>query len=366
MTTLALQITTARRIESDGVKPAAVVGYSFGEYAAAVIGGIMDEEDVVKVIAARDHAVKDVEGAMLNVFCDVGVVRSTLAQLVLEEDRPSLGIISGPQHVVLSGSKRSITNAETLFKKKGVKTRILMEATPFHSSLMKEPSKTMPEISISYTPHSASSSIPFISGISGGKLPHDRLGLRYWQRHMYECVDFLKAMTCAREMFPEAVIVDVGPSDTLTGIVRRYSWIDASVVGASDRIGMDGLKASAVPWKEKEVMEGSKVLPTTEPARPHVTKKAPVTPPPTTISPSQRSSLTLASTAASILKDLFGYSKVDQDHLLNQSAQAIGLQSLDYVLFAEEFKARTGFELPLSSYTVEESLLETIKGARRE
>ncbi|MEZ5504524.1 MAG: acyltransferase domain-containing protein [Gammaproteobacteria bacterium] len=49
----ALEYALANHWQSLGVKPAVMVGHSVGEYAAAVIAGIMSLDDAMKLIVAR-------------------------------------------------------------------------------------------------------------------------------------------------------------------------------------------------------------------------------------------------------------------------------------------------------------------------
>jgi len=52
-----------------GIKPKTMIGYSFGEYTAACISGVLSLEDALKLVAARGNWWVKPEGAMLSVPC---------------------------------------------------------------------------------------------------------------------------------------------------------------------------------------------------------------------------------------------------------------------------------------------------------
>ena len=63
-----LEYATAKLWESWGVKPAAVIGHSAGEYAAAVIAGVMTLPDALAVVVLRGQLFEQVPaGGMLSV-----------------------------------------------------------------------------------------------------------------------------------------------------------------------------------------------------------------------------------------------------------------------------------------------------------
>jgi hypothetical protein len=308
---------------------------------------VLEEEIAVKILAARDHAIKDVQGAMLNVFCDVHTVTSVLARM---GNPPSLAIKAGPQHIVLSGSKGAIVAAETLFKELSIKAHALMNATPFHSTVMNEPARTF--ANVGFTPRHTD--ITFVSGLAGTKLSGDRLGLKYWQRHMLGSIDFHKAMKYVREEFPGAHLIDIGPNTSLTNILIRYGWNNMVIVSAEDQEAMDPL--------------GS-IQPVDKPSAPQ---------PPSHHSPESADFDSLGtkaldtgasqdkdrvSVAKGLLQELFGYSEDNTDQLLSLSMQSLGIQSLDFLIFAEEFKSRTGLTLALSTYVTDDSLNDILNSA---
>lgn len=63
-----------------GTPPCAVVGYCFGEYAAAIVSGAITEEIAIRIIVQRALGLRMVSGAMLNVFTEVSHIQHCLAR----------------------------------------------------------------------------------------------------------------------------------------------------------------------------------------------------------------------------------------------------------------------------------------------
>jgi len=51
--TFAFEYALASQWQAWGIKPSAVMGHSLGEYVAACIGGALDLEDALKLVATR-------------------------------------------------------------------------------------------------------------------------------------------------------------------------------------------------------------------------------------------------------------------------------------------------------------------------
>ncbi len=80
----AMQYASARSWIDAGVRPAAVVGHSFGEITALCVSSILSLEDTVKIIVARATVVRDGwgsdKGAMMAVEGELGDIEKLLAE----------------------------------------------------------------------------------------------------------------------------------------------------------------------------------------------------------------------------------------------------------------------------------------------
>src|SRR3984893_16052619 len=104
----AMQMALAELWKSWGVQPAAVVGHSVGEDAAACVAGILSLEQAAKIIVLRGrfmHECTPSGGAMLAVGMSADEARAVIAR----HDRTvSIAAFNGPRSLTLSGLKTSL------------------------------------------------------------------------------------------------------------------------------------------------------------------------------------------------------------------------------------------------------------------
>lgn len=330
--TLASQISTVEGLAARGIKPSAVLGYCFGEYAAATSSGILSEATAVDLLVRRASALEKQQGAMLNVFCDIGTVRTILARL---SSPPSIAIIAGPKHIVLSGSSDQIYRAKTDIQKRHIKTLNVDTPFPFHSALMDEAiANFVPPIFTT----GQSDPIEYISGITASSLNHRSLNVNYWLRHMREPVNFYGSVRYATRRFPGHPIIDIGPGTTLSKVIGHYGWTDLHLLSPNEtqflnRAFAEGhtTQLPSTPLSVSEKIRGAE------------TASLSTTP-------------DVFAIALHLLQELFGYEI--SPRLLRQSLHVTGLQSLDFIRFSDYYGAKTGIHLPLSAY-VSDATLET-------
>ncbi|WP_217214659.1 acyltransferase domain-containing protein, partial [Streptomyces sp. AC550_RSS872] len=99
----AVMVSLAALWRSFGVEPAAVVGHSQGEVAAACVAGGLSLEDGARVVAVRSRLVLEKlsgRGGMVSVSLPVVDAEERLARF---EGRVGVAAVNGPSSVVVSG-----------------------------------------------------------------------------------------------------------------------------------------------------------------------------------------------------------------------------------------------------------------------
>ncbi|KAJ8518263.1 hypothetical protein ONZ45_g4622 [Pleurotus djamor] len=312
------QLSIVQELIAAGCRPAAVVGYCLGEYAAAITAGALTETQAVGLLVHRAIAIvdADVRGQMMNVFCSISDVRRVLSTL---ENPPSVGIHAGPTHVVVSGSVSEIASAQEAFLRHQIKFLI-------------------------YTPMDGK--IEFISGVTSTVIPGSLLRAPYWLRHFKGGIDFFGALTHAHREFPQATFVDVGPGQTLTKIISRYGSdyqlhvmdpgrVLSQSLGKADYPSTMSLKA--VRLQEQQMTDGPIPIPDGVDA--------------------------LCEAALELLSELFGYPP--SNDLLGRSLHNMGLQSMDFIRFSDYYEGKTGVKMSLSAYVSDASLGQIIEASRK-
>lgn len=259
----------------------------------------------------------------MNVFCRLSDVRRHLATL---QTPPSIAIHAGPNHVVLSGSRSDIDTAHELLLRHDIKCLVTRGSLPFHSSLMDEPARAL--LTPDYSPQD--SDITYISGVTSGPLPGHALKVNYWLRHLRDPIKFYQAVLYGHQRFPGATFIDIGPGSTLTNIIKRYDT-PLTVSGPANTIS----RHSTLTFDSSRSGSSKTKIPRTN------THK-------------RDASLRLSDIALDLLRELFGYPpSID---LLERSLHSLGLQSMDFIRFADHYEGRTGVKIPLSAYVSDLSL----------
>ena len=103
--TFAIEYALAELWRSWGIEPAAVLGHSLGEYAAACVAGMLPLGDALRLVAERGrltHALAARDGAMGAVFAPYDVVA---AEITRSQGALTIAAYNGPEHFVISGDR---------------------------------------------------------------------------------------------------------------------------------------------------------------------------------------------------------------------------------------------------------------------
>ncbi|GGX19379.1 type I polyketide synthase [Streptomyces lomondensis] len=125
-----LQLALAELWRSHGVEPAAVIGHSMGEVAAAVCAGALDVADGARVIAVRARLLSGLRGgAMAVVDLDDAELES------LERDFPGVHVAvhSSPRQKVVTGEDAAVTGLVRRLEGQGRAARAMRVVGAGHS-----------------------------------------------------------------------------------------------------------------------------------------------------------------------------------------------------------------------------------------
>ena len=170
----AMQMALAELWKSWGVQPAAVVGHSVGEIAAACVAGILTLDQAAKIIVHRGRFMDQCSvpgGTMLAVG-----MSPEEAQAVIDRHDPAVSIaaFNGPRSLTLSGLRTSLEPIAAELEAQGVFARFLQVSHPFHHAMMQPAADALHAALGDLAPHAET--IPFFSTVTGGR--HRWHGLR--------------------------------------------------------------------------------------------------------------------------------------------------------------------------------------------
>ena len=206
-----IAIALARQWESWGVKPAAVLGHSSGEIAAAHIAGAISLADAARIACARGAVVRELAppGAMALVALPASEVASALASYA---GRAAVAGANSPTMTVLSGDLDAIEALVAAFDARGVFARKLRVEFASHGPHMDALAPELARRVAGVAP--VASSVPFYSTVTPGVVEGASLSAAYWGENLRQPVRFADA--AARVVADGfTTFVEIGPNPVL-------------------------------------------------------------------------------------------------------------------------------------------------------
>jgi acyl transferase domain-containing protein len=201
---------------SRGIRPAAMIGHSLGEYVAATVAGVFSLEDALEVVARRGRLMQELPtGAMLA----VPLAEADLRPLLDNRAELSLAALNGPEMSVISGPGGAVEELQQLLAERGVAGRILHTSHAFHSAMM-DPALA-PFRAILAGVRLQAPQIPYISNLTGRWITdQEATSLDYWTAHLRQPVRFSAGLEALLE--EAAVLVEIGPGQALSTFARQH------------------------------------------------------------------------------------------------------------------------------------------------
>ncbi|MFI9234943.1 type I polyketide synthase [Streptomyces sp. NPDC053079] len=230
----AVMVSLAGLWRAHGVEPAAVLGHSQGEIAAACVAGALSLDDAARVVALRSRALTalSAQGGMVSVAQPVEAVRERLRAW---GDRVSLAAVNGPNSVVVSGAPDALDALVAGCEDDGVRARRIPVDYASHSAQVERIHDELRTVLAPITPRP--SAIPFYSTVDGEPVDTTGLDAAYWYRNLRQTVEFEQATRALLrdgyrafiEVSPHPVVIagvqetaqDAGVPAATTGTLRR-------------------------------------------------------------------------------------------------------------------------------------------------
>ncbi len=228
--TMAIGLTAAWR--SLGLTPAAVVGHSQGEIAAAVVAGALTLEEGAKVVALRSQALEEggKGGEMAVIERPVGDVERFIAPY---EGAISIAAVNTTTSTVVSGDAKAIMDLLIELDDQDIFCGKLNAAVASHSPQMDALLPGLERALSSVRPKATT--VPFYSTVSGGLLPGESIDAGYWCRNLRQPVRLDKALA---ELISDGhgVFVEISAHPVLAmALTDGSAASDGVVVGSLQR-----------------------------------------------------------------------------------------------------------------------------------
>ncbi|MEV0259673.1 type I polyketide synthase, partial [Streptomyces sp. NPDC050732] len=107
-----------------GITPAAVIGHSQGEMAAACVAGALSLEDAARIVAVRSDALRQLQGHGDMASLSAG---AELAAELIGDDRPGVVVaaVNGPSSTVISGPPEHVAAVVADAEARGLRARVI-------------------------------------------------------------------------------------------------------------------------------------------------------------------------------------------------------------------------------------------------
>lgn len=217
---LALQIAIARLLDSWGVKPAAVVGHSVGEIAAAFAAGILTLEQACRLATVRGRVMQKASGhgRMAAVRLSAEKAEALAREMETPTGRVVVGAYNSPGSVVVSGDPDAVSRMLSRLREQDIEARELRVDYAFHSPQMDPFMNELETALRSIEP--APARLPIVSTLTG--TTEAKFDAKYWARQMREPVRFAQATQLLLEQGYE-LFVEVGAHPVLLASVDETS-----------------------------------------------------------------------------------------------------------------------------------------------
>ncbi|WP_306366859.1 SDR family NAD(P)-dependent oxidoreductase [Nocardiopsis sp. CC223A] len=211
----AVMVSLARVWETLGVRPAAVIGHSQGELAAACVAGALSVEEAARIVSLRSQALTGLAGS--GGMASLGISAEEAEELARTLPDLYVAVINGPDSVVVSGGPRAVRQAVEHCADRGVHAALVDVDYASHSPHVELIRDRVAEYLGRV--HRRAPDVPFYSTLTGAELGDLPLDADYWYAGLRNPVRFSDAVD-ALVGDGHRVFLEVGPHPVLAHGLR--------------------------------------------------------------------------------------------------------------------------------------------------
>lgn len=210
----ALEMALAKLLESWGIRPAAVMGHSVGEFAAACTAGVLELEDAVRLVATRGRLMQaQPSGKMLAVRSAADRVEAMLPAGV------TIAAINAPELTVVSGPTDLVDKLAVALGQQGIQVSALVTSHAYHSPMMAPVRVPLVE-AVAAVPRKPGNFTIVSTALARATAEVEMCDPTYWGQQLMSPVRFADSVTVAARD-EDRILLEVGPAQTLTTLSRQ-------------------------------------------------------------------------------------------------------------------------------------------------
>ncbi|WYB33460.1 acyltransferase domain-containing protein [Streptomyces sp. SM1P] len=211
----AVMVSLARMWEAAGVRPAAVVGHSQGEIAAAHVAGVLTLDDACRIVALRSKALHSVAGSggMVSVPLGAEATQGLLDAADGTNGKAGIAALNGPSSTVVAGGVQALEDLLAVCEAHGIDARRIEVDYASHTEAMDVLREPLAEGLAGIAP--GPGTVPVYSTLTGEPIEASAMDASYWFENLRNPVRFQAAVQRLVDR-RHRVFVEVSPHPVLT------------------------------------------------------------------------------------------------------------------------------------------------------
>ncbi|MEU1150941.1 SDR family NAD(P)-dependent oxidoreductase [Streptomyces sp. NPDC005863] len=170
-----------------GIVPAAVVGHSQGEMAAACVAGALSLEDAARIVAVRSDALRQLQGH--GDMASLGAGPEQAAELIGDRPGVCVAAVNGPSSTVISGPPEHVAAVVAEAESQGLRARVIDVGYASHGPQIDELHDLLTERLADIEP--TRTDVAFYSTVTAERLSDTTaLDTEYWVTNLRQQVRF--------------------------------------------------------------------------------------------------------------------------------------------------------------------------------
>ncbi len=217
-TLFTMQVALAATLKAYGVRPAAVIGHSLGEAAAAVAAGALSLEDGARVICRRSRLMRSIAGTGATAAVELPA-KQVLSELTARGvNDVVLAVVASPESTVVAGAAQTVRDLIAVWEQRDVMAREVPTDVAFHSPQVDPILGELTDALADLKPMTPE--VPFYSATLFNAREAARFDARYWADNVRRMVRFAAAVQAALED-GHRVFAELAPHPLLTRALEQ-------------------------------------------------------------------------------------------------------------------------------------------------
>ncbi|WAL99212.1 type I polyketide synthase [Streptomyces sp. Je 1-369] len=215
----AVMVSLAAVWADQGIVPAAVIGHSQGEMAAACVAGALSLKDAARIVAVRSDALRQLQGH--GDMASLGTSAEQAAELIGDRSDVSIAAVNGPSSTVISGPPEHVAAVVADAEAAGLRARVIDVGYASHNPQIDALHDLLTERLADIRP--VSTDVAFYSTVTAQRLDNTQaLDTDYWVTNLRQPVRFADTinalLTDGYRLFIEASphpVLNLGMEETI-------------------------------------------------------------------------------------------------------------------------------------------------------